>query len=83
MNTCNTCDFWIRRGPTKLNKNMQYFGTCENTEKLHSRRDPRRWFKDDLITDSHYESPTIYTGEDFGCIHWTREDEDGSTCEAT
>lgn len=85
MKTCKTCDFWVRLGPAPLNKDTQYFGVCENDEKLRALNpydDLQAWEKAMLFVDAE-SCWNIYTGEDFGCIHWTREDEDGSTCEAT
>lgn len=80
MNTCKTCDYWDRRLSAKLNSDTKFFGDCScehiRAEYLQSYI-PTKEHKASLIAEHWGEgSESIYTGEDFGCVHWTREEEE-------
>lgn len=74
MKTCKTCHFWTRRGFDSI---MKFFGDCDHKQKLVSLRSGEGIYasqRDALLADS--QTPAfIITGEAFGCVHWTEEEE--------
>ncbi len=68
---CKTCDFWARRGKTA-------FGDCA-CEELRMKSTlsyiPQAHHKASLIAEIWDDrAEDLYTGEDFGCIHWMHEE---------
>ncbi len=71
MHQCKACDYWTRRGKTA-------FGDC-SCEELRMKNIltylPQQQHKASLIAEIRGDGDEdLYTGEDFGCIHWMHEE---------
>jgi hypothetical protein len=78
MNTCKTCKWWKRASEDRQDSLGQYAGYCSHDafvcpeESPFDGKVPRNGLR---YWDQEGESAGFETGENFGCIHWEKQDE--------
>jgi hypothetical protein len=69
MNTCKTCEHWVKETEWTI---ATFGGICVSP-KLAEDADYPGVRKDDMLIYSYYEGGYFETGPDFGCVHHTQK----------